>query len=370
MKNSKNQYIERNIKADVIRGFAIILVIFGHCIQNGNGWDYFINSRYWSNKVYQFIYSFHMPLFMILAGWFAYFSLRKLENDRKKQLKFLANRYFIYIMPIFLWTLFEFARGFLINGLSTISETVWSEFFISFISYFLTNLWFLWAVLICLTIVFVMHFYLSDNIPLYVLGFLVLFFLPDGANLGVYKYLMPYYIGAFYINKSLDHYNDKFRKVLEGIKASYEKKPIMWLVIFAIIFVCLFMFYDERAFIYLTGYRLSKANWYKQLLVDVYRFVIGLIGSMFFMMLFDRLVEAFKSYKWPVLTTFGRNSLGVYILQGYYILIVMASFTNNMVGIRWYHIPIETVIISIVSLVSAIIIGRIPILRILVGKSR
>ena len=108
MKNSKNQYIERNIKADVIRGFAIILVIFGHCIQNGNGWDYFINSKYWSNKVYQFIYSFHMPLFMILAGWFAYFSLKKLEGDRKKQLRFLAKRYFTYIMPILLWTLFEF----------------------------------------------------------------------------------------------------------------------------------------------------------------------------------------------------------------------------------------------------------------------
>lgn len=365
MKNSKNQYIERNIKADVIRGFAIILVILGHCIQNGNGWDYFINSRYWSNKAYQFIYSFHMPLFMILAGWFAYFSLKKLEGDKRKQIRFLAKRYFLYIMPIFLWTVFEFARGFWLNGLSTIAETVWKDFFISFISYFLTNLWFLWAVLICLTIVFVMHFYLSDNVPLYVLGFLVLFFIPDAANLGVYKYLMPYYIGAFYINMWLDGDREGIRKV----KALYEKKPVMWLVIFGIIFVCLFIFYDERAFIYLTGYRLSRANWYKQLVVDVYRFVIGLVGSLFFMMLFDRLVEAFKSYRWPVLTTFGKNSLGVYILQGYYILIVMASFTNNMVGIKWYHIPIETLIISIVSLVSAIIIGKIPVLRILVGKS-
>ena len=368
MKNSKNQYIERNIKADVIRGFAIILVIFGHCIQNGNGWDYFVSSKYWSNKVYQFIYSFHMPLFMILAGWFAYFSLKKLEGDRKKQLRFLAKRYFTYIMPILLWTLFEFIRGFCLNGPSSVADIVWKDFFVSFISYFLTNLWFLWAVLICLTIVFVMHFYLSDNIPLYVLGFLVMFFLPDAANLGVYKYLMPYYIGAFYINKCLD--SESKGGVICSVKETYEKKPVMWLVIFGIIFACLFVFYDERAFIYLTGYRLSRANWYKQIVIDVYRFVIGLFGSLFFMTLFDRLVEAFKSYKWPVLTAFGKNSLGVYILQGYYILIVMASFTNNMVGIRWYHIPIEAVIISIVSLVSAVIIARIPVLRILVGKSR
>ena len=359
----------RNIKADVIRGFAIITVILGHCIQNGNGWDYFINSRYWSNKVYQFVYSFHMPLFMLLAGWYAYYSLRKLEDDRKKQFKFLGRRAFTYVFPIFFWTVFEFVRGFIMNSKNG-SEFVFFDFLVSFISYFLTNLWFLWAILICLVIVFVMHFYLEDNVALYVLGFLVLWFTPDAANLGVYKYLMPYYIGAFYLNKYLSSKNEseKLSILCDKVKNSYKRYPYIWLIGSAIIFVTLFLFYDERAFIYLTGYRLSKANWYKQIVIDIYRFVIGLVGSVFFMILWDRLTEIFKSYKWPVLSAFGKNSLGVYILQGYYILIVMAGYTNNLTGIMWYHIPIEVFIISAVSLITAIIIGKIPVLKILVGK--
>ena len=91
----------RNIKADVIRGFAIITVILGHCIQQGNGLEYYENSKYWFNKVYQFIYSFHMPLFMLLAGWFAYYSLKKLEDNRKSQWLFLIKRTVLYIFPIF-----------------------------------------------------------------------------------------------------------------------------------------------------------------------------------------------------------------------------------------------------------------------------
>ena len=69
-----NNKSSRNVKADVIRGFAIITVIIGHCIQQGNGLEYYNNSLYWFNKMYQFIYSFHMPLFMLLAGWFAFYS--------------------------------------------------------------------------------------------------------------------------------------------------------------------------------------------------------------------------------------------------------------------------------------------------------
>ena len=55
----------RNIKADVIRGFAIITVILGHCIQNGFGWWYFIGGGYWENKLYQLLGCF--ALFQVAA---------------------------------------------------------------------------------------------------------------------------------------------------------------------------------------------------------------------------------------------------------------------------------------------------------------
>jgi len=355
----------RNIKADIIRGFAIITVVAGHCIQHGNGLAFYEGSRYWSDKLYQFIYSFHMPLFMLLAGWFAYFSMKKLEGDRRKQWSFLGKRVITYVTPIFLWTVFEFVRGYLINK-KLGNETIgFPEIIPQFLTYFITNLWFLWAVLVCLFIVFVMHFYLKDNVILYALGFLALFVLPDGYNLGVYKFLMPYYIGAFYVNM----YKDRLAATSVGKKTAefYRSKRWLYLVINGIIFAGLFVFYDERAFIYLSGYKLTTDIWYKQLIVDLYRMIIGFVGSGFFIILFDMLTEAFKNYKWPVLTTFGKNSLGVYILQGYFILIGMVRITNDLEP-DLIRVFVETVCICAISLITTMIVDKIPIIRCLVGK--
>lgn len=356
----------RNIKADVIRGFAIISVVLGHCIQQGNGLEYYNNSQYWFNKLYQFIYSFHMPLFMILAGWFAYFSLKKLEGDRKAQWKFLFKRAIIYVTPIIFWTLFEFVRGYLINISLGNENAPISELVPQFFSYFITNLWFLWAILLCLIIVFIMHFYLKDNVILYALGFLGLFVITDNMNLGVYKYLMPYYIGAFYMNM----HRDRILGCTSGkrIKKVYEEKQWLIFLVLAVVFATLFIFYNDIVFIYRSGYRISRATWFKQIVIDMYRMIIGFAGSSFFIVLLDLIVKKSGSYSWPVLTTFGRNSLGVYILQGYYILLVMTRFTNEL-NPAWWIVLIETIIICAVSLISAIILGKIPVIRYLVGKS-
>ena len=46
---------------DVLKGYAILLVILGHSIQN-------TVLDFDGNIVFRVIYSFHMPLFMILSG--------------------------------------------------------------------------------------------------------------------------------------------------------------------------------------------------------------------------------------------------------------------------------------------------------------
>ena len=147
----------------------------------------------------------------------------------------------------------------------------------------------------------------------------------------------------------------------------YRSKRWLFLVIIGIIFAGLFAFYNERAFIYLSGYKLTKDTMYKQMIVDIYRMIIGFVGSGFFIILFDMLTEAFKSYKWPVLTTFGRNSLGVYILQGYFILIGMVRITNDLEP-DLARVLLETVCICAISLMTTMILDKIPIIRCLVGK--
>lgn len=51
----------RIVEFDILKGFAIFAVIYTHCMQ------YLFDSSF-DNPVYNFIYSFHMPLFIIISG--------------------------------------------------------------------------------------------------------------------------------------------------------------------------------------------------------------------------------------------------------------------------------------------------------------
>jgi len=70
-RNSQPQIIENNIQGynriqylDMVRLFAIYCVLWGHSLQYVSAVDFI------SNDVVKFIYSFHMPLFMVLSGYF------------------------------------------------------------------------------------------------------------------------------------------------------------------------------------------------------------------------------------------------------------------------------------------------------------
>ena len=53
--------IKRLDYIDEIRGIAILLVVVGHIIQ--------FNGISKNNSVFEFIYSFHMPLFFAISGY-------------------------------------------------------------------------------------------------------------------------------------------------------------------------------------------------------------------------------------------------------------------------------------------------------------
>lgn len=52
---------ERNTQIDSLKFFLIFLVLVGHCLDIG------LSSHY-NSALFRFIYSFHMPVFVILSG--------------------------------------------------------------------------------------------------------------------------------------------------------------------------------------------------------------------------------------------------------------------------------------------------------------
>lgn len=88
MENMKKQPVNRYASIDIAKGILILCVVIGHGTQ--------------SQSLSDFMYRFHMPLFLILSGCF----LRKAENVKayaKKKAVRLLVPYIIYMVIDFLF---------------------------------------------------------------------------------------------------------------------------------------------------------------------------------------------------------------------------------------------------------------------------
>ena len=62
--------VEKNrFYIDFVKGIAIFLMLWGHCIQFCAVGDF----DFFENWVFKLIYSFHMPLFMLVSGYLFFY---------------------------------------------------------------------------------------------------------------------------------------------------------------------------------------------------------------------------------------------------------------------------------------------------------
>ena len=134
MKNSRNQVI------DLIKGLAIFTVVLGHCIQYGAGEIVIQSQSYYDNYLFKLIYSFHMPVFMVVSGYLFSKSVKKYSNRQlvEKGIRTL-------LIPIILWVLLYRVPEMLItlDQYDSVGRALLKLF-----SYIITGFWFLWAILL------------------------------------------------------------------------------------------------------------------------------------------------------------------------------------------------------------------------------
>lgn len=346
---------ERERLPDVLRGFAIVLVVLGHCIQEGSGEGFSENMLYFHDRLYQFIYSFHMPLFMMVSGYLGWGSMKRADTKDKRR-RLLKARAVKLLSPIFLWTAIDYARGLVIGYIrvDVQSQAIVFAYFYSV----LNNLWFLWAAFWCFIIVYAVHYFFKDSVLVYLAGFVLLFFIPDGLGLGAYKYMLPYFVVSFYGHKYIERHREQADKFMAPWAAAAA----------GVVFGVMFLFFDENDFIYLTGYKLVGKDAAGQLLTDFYRMFIGFAGSGFFILSWGCALRYFKC-EWKALRALGTESMGIYILSGYLLVLVIRglvpednpSYLLNMA---------EAAAVLIVSWGISRFLGKIRGLRILVGKAQ
>lgn len=326
----------RNEIIDAIKAFAIICVIFGHCIQYGSGYQYQDNCSFFENSFFKAIYSFHMPLFMLLSGYLFGNSVRK-----RKWYQNIFKRSRSLVIPILIWSVLQsFIICFLSYNVSlTVPEI--GHFIKVYINSILTSLWFLWAVFYCSAIVAVVSHFLNDNIIVYFLGLVMTFFLPDVLCLNLYKFMYPFFIIG-YIYKS---------KHLSTISFLSNSRKTM--LAFFLAYIVLFSFYNRDSYIYTTGYTILRDSsisiW--QFSIDIYRFSIGFIGSLIVILFFLNTYTHFPKSLKMTLLYLGRNTLGIYIIQGFIVAYFLPFFTKDFSGFNILIAFMECVVVLLVTLI-------------------
>lgn len=342
---------EREILFDVIKGFTIILVVLGHCIQFGSGSDFFKNELFYGELPFKIIYSFHMPLFMLISGYFFYFTIEKHNSLRY----LFSNRTKKILIPIVAWNIlffFVYYRNF-----NSDSNNVVLYFFKSIF----TNLWFLWAVFWSSLLVIIVKKIFNDNIYVYILGFFISFIIPDMLNLSLYKFMYPFFILGYLYNKNKEFLNKKLSVF----------KPEYLLVATAILYLLLMQWYNYNSYIYTsghaiigshrTGYSLNANQVVSQLYNDLFRFLVGLIGSVFVILSIWFLLKTKVISRGVILTKLGVESLGIYIISGF-ILPILAMISMQF-SLNYIYICIETVVVTLISYILIIPLKRIGLIN-------
>jgi fucose 4-O-acetylase-like acetyltransferase len=117
---------ERNPAVDAVRGLAILLVVVGHAIQGSV-------ADFRSNPAWQIIYAFHMPLFFAISGYV----IGKVD---------LWQKFKRLVIPFVSWYLVGYL---LVTGVE-LQDYIWR--WIVSPDY---GLWFLWALFLCFTVLWV-----------------------------------------------------------------------------------------------------------------------------------------------------------------------------------------------------------------------
>lgn len=252
---------------------------------------------FFEDSAFKMIYSFHMPLFMLLSGYVSYWGCdKKLINIIIKRLRGVG-------IPLLAWGTVDFIVVSI--SASTFNVRTWIHSIV--------GIWFLWAVLCSSIIVAIIHKLPVNTLLKYSIMILSteLFVKMPGGTLSGFVY--PYFIIGYAMNEWNLFANKAYRKVIQPICV------IMWIV--------LLLFYKKESYIYVSGltWKIKEIGLLGQIEIDLYRYAIGLVGCIAVIgmleILYNRMVQ--KDCKQSkqvieflgIIERFGLHTLEIYVLQ-------------------------------------------------------
>lgn len=284
------RHSERILSFDVLKCFAIFLVLWGHGIQHLTTADCV------ENPVYRWIYSFHMPLFMMVSG---YFSAKSMSLEF---LEFVGKKLKQIALPGFMWSLVFALISIVFLG---------DKYYLSCDLTQYMPYWFLWALLIC-------------NLLAYIgikfkYGLLISLLISQAVPFANVLYMYP----AFVLGQALWKNKDWFRNHIKQI-----------IVVSAVVYLISMLFWgadDWHLFsqikdMIVTGGYVKAGIFYVG--KTAFKLLVNISGSMLFFSLFIALERIWNNGFGRIMGYIGKYTLIVYILQTFILEKNLPKFVN------------------------------------------
>ncbi len=203
----------------------------------------------------------------------------------------------------------------------------------------------------CSLIVIIINKIFKDKTLIYVLIFAVSFLIPDGYNLYLYKFMFPYFIIGYFYKK----YNCQ-EKLSKIYNSNY------FICTSGAIFFILLYYFERESYIYVSKHTILNKDIINQLSIDLYRYFIGFIGSIFTLSLLIKIYNFCDKKKLfnenNIILTIGKNTMGIYIISDIINQFVLNNITNSIARPNYFIIGIESVLVILVSMLFIKLIQR------------
>lgn len=306
MKSEFNKQL-RNETVDVIRGIAMLMVVFGHTISG-------TCIGYENSFLFRIIWTLQMPLFFIVSGYVTRYS--KPLNSATNLGAFLKKRTLAYLLPWLVWTFF--VRG-LIFGQSNFFD-------LRFLLWHMdTGYWFLvslWSIVLIFGVsdwlankfspenkvkAIILHF-LFVTIGMIILGAIGIVMGMSFLSIKLSLYYTPLFMIG-YMYGQMQEKIMKWESSYNLVSVTYALSLVIWLAI-----IMRLNFFNTEMTIWLLAMRYTAS-------VCGCIAIIGLIsGACRVAIPRHSTARLFRFFKWA-----GVNSLAIYLLHGFFLNICLTS---------------------------------------------
>ena len=322
---------------DALKLLAIFLVIWGH------NFKWFLSIDPIEEPLYRYIYSFHMPLFIMISG---FFSLSSMASGVKEFLIKKARRliYPCIVWGFLLWMVYESTHSFR-YGHDILSFGGLLEDY-----YWFSDFWFLKSCFTCFCLAFFSRRYFKSH------WILVSIIASQAISLFYVSFMYP----CFVIGMMLKEKKSLWRSISS---INY------WLII---LFVMMLVFWDQDA------WRKSHGIPQNLLLSDLwgileigffrsYRLLIGIVGALAFITLFTEIFKRdIHSPLFNLCCEGGKYTLEIYVLHAIVLRIVSPYICldgMNFFSLNFVVTPVISILILCFCVAVIKVIEHYSILR-------